>query len=149
MNNENMIICPKTKGDACYVTEISENIKGYFSFSCGFWTNSLMTKESELYKEQIELLPELYKDLAWEDPETGLVWFPHTVNEEKKGMIFAYGTGVDNWGWAAVKAVEIPENERKEIMGKIQTHKMDMGNMKVFHERDYIEALSFINILPE
>jgi hypothetical protein len=149
MNNENMIICPKTKGDACYVTEMSPDVKGYFSFSSGFWTNSLMTKGSELYKEQIELLPELYKDLAWEDPETGLVWLPHTINEEKLGMVFAYGTGVDDWGWAVVKAIEIPENERKEIMGKIQAYKMDMGNMKIFHERDYIGAISYLGILPE
>jgi hypothetical protein len=25
---------------------------------------------------------------------------------------------------------------------------MDMANMKVFEERDYIEALSYINVLP-
>jgi hypothetical protein len=27
--------------------------------------------------------------------------------------------------------------------------KMDMKNMKMFEERDYIEALSYIGILPE
>jgi hypothetical protein len=28
-------------------------------------------------------------------------------------------------------------------------YRMDMKNLKEFHERDYIEALSYIGILPE
>jgi hypothetical protein len=64
-------------------------------------------------------------------------------------MVFAYGQNAQNWGWGAVKAVEVPEEDRKEVMGKLQTHKMDMSNMKIFPERDYIEALSYIGVLPE
>jgi hypothetical protein len=64
-------------------------------------------------------------------------------------MIFAYGPNAQNWGWAAVKAIEIPSEEQKEINGKKQTHKMDMANMQIFHERDFIEALSAIGLLPE
>ena len=30
-----------------------------------------------------------------------------------------------------------------------QTHKMDMTTMKTFVERDYMEALSYIGVLPE
>ena len=67
---DEMITCPITKGDACYVTEIQPGLKNYFSFSCGFWTNSLMDGESDFYNEQLELLPELYKELLWKDPET-------------------------------------------------------------------------------
>ena len=28
-------------------------------------------------------------------------------------------------------------------------YRMDMKNMKSFHERDYIDALSYIGIIPE
>jgi hypothetical protein len=83
-------------------------------------------------------LPELYKDLAWIDPKTNLVWIPNTINNQEKGMIFAYGPNKDNWGWGATKAIQED--------GK---WKMDLENMEIFAERDYIEALSFIGILPE
>ena len=45
----------------------------------------------------------------WEDPKTGLVWIPNTINEPGKGMVFANGTNKSNWNWAAVKSIEIPE----------------------------------------
>ena len=149
ISTERIIDCPKSGGDLCYETQINPELSTYLSLSCGFWSNSLMKEESEFYSEQMETLPELYKELAWTDPKTGLIWLPNTINQPEVGMVFAYGPNAKNWGWAAVKAVEIPENERKEISGKIQTHKMDMANMKIFHERDYLDALSYIGILPE
>ena len=33
------------------------------------------------YKEQFQTLPELYKDLAWTDPKTELVWIPNNIKE--------------------------------------------------------------------
>ena len=149
MITEEIINCPKSGGDLCYKTQLNPEMVTYMSLSCGFWTNSLMKQGGEFYDQQIESLPELYKDLAWVDPETDLIWLPNTINQPELGMIFAYGPDSSNWGWAAVKAIELPEDERKEIAGKIQTHKMDMANMKIFHERDYIEALSYLGILPE
>jgi hypothetical protein len=149
IGTEEIIDCPKSGGDLCYKTQVAPEIYNYMSLSCGFWTNSMMASGSEFYQEQMETLPELYKDLAWTDPKTDLIWLPNTINHIEMGMVFAYGSSSKNWGWAAVKAVEIPEGERKEVMGKIQTHKMDMPNMKIFTERDYIEALSYIGILPE
>ena len=149
MTSEKIINCPKSGGDLCYETQINPELSTYLSLSCGFWSNSLMKEDSEFYKEQIETLPELYKELAWKDENTGLIWIPNTINQPELGMIFAYGPNSSSWGWAAVKAIEVPEGERKEIMGKIQTHKMDMPNMKIFPERDYLEALSFVGILPE
>lgn len=149
MTSEKIINCPKSGGDLCYETQINPELSTYLSLSCGFWSNSLMKEDSEFYKEQIETLPELYKELAWKDENTGLIWIPNTINQPELGMIFAYGPNSSSWGWAAVKAIEVPEGERKEIMGKLQTHKMDMPNMKIFPERDYLEALSFVGILPE
>ena len=147
MNYDEIIICPKSGGDLCYKIEISKEITNYLSLSCGFWTNTLMVKGSEFYNEQISTLPELHKDLAWEDPYTKLIWIPNTINLEDKGMVFANGSNIKEWGWAAVKAIPLEEEDEALVEG--QTHKMDMANLKNFVERDYIDALSYIGLLPE
>lgn len=154
MQNEEIIICPKSGGDLCYKYEVASGIYNFLSLSCGFWTNSFMTEDHEFFQQQMETLPELYKDLAWKDPETGLIWLPNTINNPEQGMVFANGINSSNWGWAAVKAVAIPEHEKRKhpIPGKpgeFMKYRMDMKNMKSFEERDYIEALSYIGILPE
>jgi hypothetical protein len=154
MQHEEIINCPKSGGDLCYKVQVAPEIYNYMSISCGFWTNSFMTEDHEFYKQQMETLPELYKDLAWTDPETGLIWLPNTINVEDKGMVFANGTDASNWRWAAVKAIEIPKDEtmKHPIPGKpgqFMKYRMDMKNMKTFEERDYMEALSYIVILPE
>lgn len=150
---DNIITCPKSGGNLCYMTEITPEIKNYSSLSCGFWTNSLMTKDSDFYNEQIEVLPELYKDLAWEDPETKLIWLPQTINEPKKGMVFAHGASADNWKWAAVKAIPVTEEEKHKYPipkqeGKFYEYRMDMETLQHFEERDFIDALSYISLLP-
>ena len=146
MNYDEIIDCPKSGGDLCYKTEINDKIINYLSLSCGFWTNSLMKKDSEFFKEQLATLPELYKDISWEDPKTELIWMPNTINIADKGMVFANGTSSEEWKWAAVKAVPLKEEDEAKVKG--QTHKMDMGSMKSFIERDYMDALSYIGILP-
>ena len=154
MQHEEIINCPKSGGDLCYKVQVAPEIYNYLSISCGFWTNSFMTEDHEFYMQQMETLPELYKDLAWKDPETGLIWLPNTINNPEQGMVFANGTNTSNWAWAAVKAIEVPEEDRKNhpIPGKpgeFMKYRMDMKNMKSFGERDYIEALSYIGVLPE
>lgn len=154
MQYDEIISCPRTNGDLCYKTQVAPEIYNYLSLSCGFWTNSFMTEDHEFFTQQMETLPELYKDLAWKDEKTGLIWLPNTINVEDKGMIFANGTNISNWGWAAVKAIKIPEHEKRKHPvpgkpGQFMDYRMDMKNMKIFKERDYIEALSYIGILPE
>ena len=155
MNYDEIIDCPKSGGDLCYKMEINEDVTNYFSLSCGFWTNTLMTPGSDFYEEQFSSLPELYKDLSWTDPKTGLVWVPNTINEPELGMVFVNGGTVDNWEWAATKAIEVKEEEKIKFPipgkpGEYYKHRMDMENLKSFdRERGYIDALSYIGILPE
>ena len=106
-----------------------------------------MKEDSEFYNEQLSTLPELYKDIAWKDPETDLIWIPNTINIPDKGMVFANGPGADEWSWAAVKAIKLEEGDEAKVEG--QTHKMDMTSLKSFSEREYMDALSFIGILHE
>jgi hypothetical protein len=147
MQHDEIIDCPKSGGNLCYKMEVTKDITNYFSLSCGFWTNSLMKPGTDFYNDQIELLPELYKDISWLDEKTGLVWLPNNTNVPDLGMVFADGTGKDEWAWAAVKAIPLGKDDKK--LTETQTHKMDMKNIKHFKERDYIDALSYIGALPE
>jgi hypothetical protein len=150
---DNLIICKHCGSDACYVEEVNQELSTYFCYGCGFQTNSLMKDDSEFYKEQISILPELYKDLLEKD-EDGIIWMPSTINLPQQGMIFANGPSKNDWGWAAVKAVPVTEEEKEKYpipsqKGKFYEWRMDMTTLKMFIKRDYIEALSYIRVLPE
>lgn len=143
---DNLTTCPRCSSDACYVDEVNKDIKTYFCYGCGFQTNSLMKEGEEFYTLQTETLPELYKDLISED-ENGLKWMPSAINVQDKGMVFANGTSVSDWKWSAVKAIPLQEGDKK--LTEDQTHKMDMETKKDFVEREYMDALSYIGLLPD
>ena len=150
---DNLINCSKCGSDACYVEEVNQDIKTYFCYGCGFQTNSLMKEGETFYEEQINILPELYKDLVNKD-ENGIMWMPSTVNLPQQGMIFANGPSKTDWGWAAVKAVPVLEEEKEKYpipgkKGEFYEWRMDMTTLQMFPERDFIEALSYIGVLPE
>jgi hypothetical protein len=150
---DNLITCARCGSDACYVDEVNQDIKTYFCYGCGFQTNSLMKEGESFLERQLEVLPELYKDLLNKDDDNH-VWMPTTVNVPEKGMIFANGSSKEQWVWSAVKAVPVlkEEKEKYPIPGKTGEYykwRMDMGTMKNFDERDFIDALSYIEILPE
>jgi len=111
-------------------------------------------KEGEsFYEEQVSVLPELYKDLMVEDSENK-IWMPSAVNLPQQGMIFANGPSSRDWAWAAVKAVPVAEEEKTKypIPNKEEEfyeYRMDMSTLKNFPERDFIDALSYIGVLPE
>lgn len=153
MNTDKLEICPRCGSDACYVTEVNQDINNYFCYGCGFQSNSLMREGELIMEEQMEIIPELYKDLKHED-ETGQIWFPSTINLPDKGMVFANGSSDKNWKWAAVKSIEVTEEEKEKypIPGKKDKYykkRMDMTTMKMFEERNFIDALSYIGVLPE
>jgi hypothetical protein len=149
----NLIICDRCSSDACMVDEVSIDIKTYMCFGCGFQSNSLMKEGETFYEEQLEALPELYKDLITEDKH-GKKWIPSNINVPDKGMIFANGNDITNWVWSAVKAIPVSEEEKIKypIPGKKDQYykwRMDMSTIKHFAERDFIDALSYIQVIPE
>jgi hypothetical protein len=147
---DNLTICDRCGSDACYVQEVNENVKLHFCYGCGFQANSAMTRGSEFLEQQMEVLPELYKELMGED-ENGLIWMPSMVNIPDKGMVFADGPKANNWAWGAVKAIPMPEDEKAKFAAKGKNYdwKMDMSTLQHFQENDYMEALSYIGVLPE
>jgi hypothetical protein len=150
---DNLIICDKCGSDACYVDEVNQDIKTHFCYGCGFQTNSLMKEGEEFYEQQIAILPELYKDLFYKD-EKGKIWMPSSVNIPTQGMIFANGSSIKDWKWAAVKAIPVTEKEKTKypIPGKKNEYyewRMDMTTLQMFPERGFMEALSYIGVLLE
>lgn len=150
---DNMITCPRCGSDACYVQEVNHEIKNYQCYGCGFITNSLLKKDSKFFEEQMELLPNLYKELMGEDEE-GKVWMPSTINLPEKGMIFANGTSSENWKWGAVKAIKVSKENKEKYpipgkLGEFYKYRMDMETIQEFEEKDYIEALDYIGIFNQ
>lgn len=150
---DNLTICPHCGSDACYVQENSPTIKTYSCFGCGFTTNSLMKEGEEFYEQQLEVLPELYKDVMFKDKD-GLIWMPTTINLPQQGMVFYNGTSKENAKWAAVKAVKVLEEEKEKYPikgkpGEFYEWRMDMTSIQAFEMKDFMEALSFIGVLPE
>ena len=147
---DNLIYCARCNSDACYVQEVNDKIKNYHCYGCGFQTNSLMMKNERYFKEQLELLPNLYKELMGEDYE-GKIWMHSLVNLPKQGMFFANGKNGDDWKWAAVKAVPVKEEEKSKypIPGKeneFYEFRMDMETLTEYEEHNYMDALEYIGV---
>ena len=96
-----------------------------------------MTEDNKFYQEQIEVLPELYKDILHKD-EDGIIWMPSTTNIPDKGLVFVTGTSAEDWQWAGVKIAIVDDKP-----------KMDMKTMQKFSERDYMEALDYIGVFEK
>ena len=146
MNFDGLKECSRCGSDACYSQEVTKDITIELCYGCGFQSNSVMTSGSQFLIEQMAVLPELHKALMDEEEDTGKIWMPTTINVEDKGMVFANGTSRLNWKWSGVKAVEVNEDEQDKYKGK--KYKPDMSTMKHFEERDFMEALSYIGVLP-
>lgn len=147
---DNLICCDRCGSDACYVQEVNNNIKTYMCYGCGFQTNSLMKKGESYFEEQMEVLPNLYKELMGEDHKEK-IWMPSMVNLPTQGMVFANGSNGDSWKWGAVKAVPVTEEDKLKypIPGKkdqYYEYRMDMETLKEFEENDYMEALDYIGV---
>jgi uncharacterized Zn finger protein len=123
---ESLIDCPRCGGNACH--EVSnDRLTVWSCFGCGFTSNSTLTKEK---LEEVEsVVPQLYKDLRFQDKK-GLYWYPSTVILEDKSMVFADGRNKNEWTWAAVQSKE---------------GKADMETIKYFEEKEFIEALDYID----
>jgi ribosomal protein L37E len=150
---DNLIICNKCGGNAAYMQEVTPEVKTYFCFGCGFSSNTLMRDGEEFYEQQMAILPELYKDLVFTDEE-GKNWTPSVTNVPDKGMVFVNGTNTNNWEWVGVKAVVVKEEEKHKypIPGKKNEYyefRMDMSTMKKFGQNEFMDALTYVGLLPE
>ena len=147
---DNLTTCPRCGSNACYVQEVNQNIKNYMCYGCGFQTNSLMKRKESYFEEQMEILPNLYKELMGEDEE-GKIWMPSMINLPKQGMVFANGKNASEWKWAAVKAIPVKEEEKSKYpipgkKGEFYEYRMDMETLKEYEEKEYMDALEYIGV---
>jgi folate-dependent tRNA-U54 methylase TrmFO/GidA len=61
-------------------------------------------------------------------------------------MVFADGKSRSNWKWAGVKVVPVSEDEKDKF--KNEKFRADMTTLKHFEERDFMDALSYIEVIP-
>lgn len=140
---DNLISCPKCGvKESCYTTPINEFHKSYVCFNCGFQTNDLMREGEFNFEEYENTLPELYKEIKHTDSE-GRVWYPHIINVEGKGTVFANGSSKDDWEWSGIKSVLLTKEEKKTPKFKGKEFKSDSSTLKNFGQ-DYFEACDYI-----
>jgi len=144
MSKDKLITCPRCGSDACYETQETPNLINRICYGCGFMTHNYMKEDSQFLEDQLEVLPRLYRDITFID-DNKYYWIPSTVNLPDKGMVYVNGTSIDDWKWVAVKAIPLLEEELNKFPENT-THKMDMKNSQEFSERDYMEALDYIDV---
>lgn len=147
---DNFVECRHCGSDACYETDLEDSIS-WQCMDCGFFTSTLMLKNSDIVNNIFETSPSLINDLAMEDDD-GFIWFPRVVNSPKIGIIFPDGKNANDWCWTFAPEVEIPEDQRhrypiKGKPGEFQTHKIDMENKKNYKQIDFILALEESGLL--
>ena len=123
--NEQLIICPKCGGDACY--EASNNKLTVWScYGCGFTSNTTLTEDKLVEIEAV--MPQLFIDLKFKD-EKGYYWYPMTVILDDKSMTFPEGTNPNDWKWSAVQSKD---------------NKADMTTKKEYEINEFMDALEYI-----
>jgi len=146
MKHDSLKECTRCGSDACYTQEVTKDISIELCYGCGFQSNSIIKNGNDFFNEQFENLPEIYKELMDEE-ENGKIWMPTVINLKDQGMVFADGSSREDWKWAAIKVIEVQEEEKEKY--KEQKYKPDMSTIKHYPEREFIEALSYIGVLPE
>ena len=154
---DKLTVCRCCGSDACYESEFKTQeglLKTWLCMTCGFTTNTTMTKDSEALKQTLELTAEFIKDQRQD--HDGLAWFPTAITMPEKGMIFPeplkngvskkyQGMMTNEWGWTVVKAIPIPEDEQHKYPdpttpGTFYKNKMDMKNVKRFDKMCFMDA---------
>lgn len=136
--------CKRCKGNACYEQHIDETTTTWLCMGCGFTTSTAMDKDGQATKNTLETSPELYKELMYVD-EDNKAWFPATITLPEKGMVFIDGSNINNWKWAAVKAIPLTEEEKQS--GRFpqgQEFKMNVRESQKFEQKDFMDALEII-----
>lgn len=133
--------------NACYESTFEQDgkeITTWLCFGSGFTTSTLMTKGSDVVAAALETSPELYKDLMHEAKD-GKVWIPATITLPGKGMVFIDGSSKKDWKWAAVKSIDLTNEEIDSgRYPKGQSQKMDMANATKFSQKGFMDALEVI-----
>lgn len=134
--------CDKELPNSYYTTEVTKDLRTKFCFGCGCLTNSVCKINSDFLIEQLQTLPEIYKEALFKN-KYDEVMIPTYYNEEKIGIIFLSGTNRENIHWVAAKAKKLNKPERRKLGTK---YKPDMENAKTFKPMEFMKALEYLGI---
>ena len=153
---DKLVDCKCCGSNACYESEFTTQegkVETWLCMTCGFTSNTTMTKDSETLEQTLELTADLIKDLRQD--HDGLVYFPTVITMPDKGMIFPEpikGTttldsieGKPDWKWTVVKSIPIPKEDQEKYPdprnpGTFYKNKMDMKNLKRFKKLEFMDA---------
>ena len=144
---DKLVNCKCCGSNACYESEFTTQegkINTWLCMTCGFTTNTTMTKDSEALKFTLEHTAEMIKDLRQDHDD--LAWFPTAITMPDKGMIFPEPIKDKNdWGWTVVKAIPIPKEDQEKFPdpsnpGTFYKNKMDMKNLKRYGKLEFMDA---------
>ena len=112
--------------------------------NCGYTTSTKFTGTKET-NEEFKKLGEDMKN--WAKEENGYIWIP-TVMALPIGILYPINVK-KKMKWAFAPMIEIPEEDRKNYpipskKGEYYEYKMDSSTLKQFKERDFMEALDYI-----
>lgn len=136
--------CKRCKGSFCYKQTFADKTETWLCMSCGFTTVSTMKAGSDQLKQLYTTMPDLYRELLFEDDEQ-LVWFPATITVPEVGMVFIDGTNAQDWKWTYAPIVPIAEDQRSKYP-KDQTHKVDLLNANTYEQTHFMLALAALQL---
>ena len=90
MKHDSLKECTRCSSDACYTQEVTKDINIEMCYGCGFQSNSIIKKGNDLFNQQFENLPELYKELMDEEEDTGKIWMPTIINLKDNLILLSY-----------------------------------------------------------
>ena len=151
---DKLVNSPICDSNACYESEFQTQegvVKTWLCMTSGYTSNTTMTLDSEALKQTLDLTADLIKDLRQDHIPPGggekLAWFPTAITMPEKGMIIPapIKKGSKDWHWTVVKAIPIPEDERKKYPdptnpGTFYKNKMDMKNLKHYGKLEFMDA---------
>ena len=144
---DKLVTCKCCGSNACYESEfttVDGTINTWLCMTCGFTSNTTMTKDSEALKFTLDHTAEMIKDLR--QNHDGLAYFPTAITMPDKGMIFPEPIKDKNdWGWTVVKAIPIPKEDQEKYPdptnpGTFYKNKMDMKNLKRYGKLEFMDA---------
>ena len=147
---DNLTKCPCCGSDACSISPLAPAIDAHLCWTCGFNTHTGMVDGSEFEKTTYESTAEIIKDLK--QVHDGLAWYPKVINLQEKGMVFPeWNKRLQDWYWAAVKAIPITEEEKEKYPdpanpGEFYKFRMDMKNIKRFNKLEFMDAAELIGL---
>ncbi len=145
-----LIECPCCKSNACSQTPSEDGTNVYLCWTCGMTTNDKMLDNSDFEKENYEHTAELIKDLK--QVHNNLAWYPKVINLHEKGMVFPeWNKRVQDWYWAAVKAIPVTEEEKEQYPdpnkpGEFYQFRMDIKAIKRYDKMAFMDAAEEIGL---